>query len=165
MLTFSSLYRTCYYATQPRAQSKLLTSAVVLLNPIKVSHLCWSNCPILSRCISLHLHPKSVLSLSFPERTNKNSCPGALEPPTRRQTPDSQHLARRLVQLAHKELQVGRYLGKLWACAHTIYQRQGNRLLDDSGHGLSPILLTLDIQTRKYHHHWCQWRHEQSSGS
>ena len=64
MLTFSSLYRTCYYATQPRAQSKLLTSAVVLLNPIKVSHLCWSNCPILSRCISLHLHPKSVLSLS-----------------------------------------------------------------------------------------------------
>ena len=64
MLTFSSLYRTCYYATQPRAQSKLLTSAVVLLNPIKVSHLCWSNCPILSRCISLHLHSKSVLSLS-----------------------------------------------------------------------------------------------------
>ena len=64
IFNFSFHYRTCYYATQLRAQSKLLTLAVVVLNPIKVSHLCWSNCLILSHCISLHLHSESVLSFS-----------------------------------------------------------------------------------------------------
>lgn len=61
---FSYLCRTCFYATRPRVQSKLLTSVVVVLNPIKVSHLYWSKCLILSHRISLHLHSKSVLSFS-----------------------------------------------------------------------------------------------------
>jgi serine/threonine protein kinase len=61
---FSFLCRMCCYATQPRAQLKLLTLAVVVLNPIKVSRSYWSNGLTLNQHISLHLYSKPVLSFS-----------------------------------------------------------------------------------------------------